>query len=79
MSNFVPRVNRHVAYLRDIDHAGGERKPPYITNYVKRRSSTITEINVDDTVDLRVGHHSETYLDVSQRTAHGQQGVFVPY
>lgn len=58
---YIPRVNRHVAYLQQKTVGGN-------TQYVKRRPSTITAVpGPDFIVDLRVGHHSETYAGIDKR------------
>jgi hypothetical protein len=74
----IPKVNHHVAFIRDINELT-EPFPPHIEDYVKRRPATITEVNLDDTVDLRVGHHGETYTNVPRRTSNEQVEVYVTY
>jgi hypothetical protein len=76
--SWEPRVGGHVAYIRDIVEAT-ETFPVYVTDYVKRRPAIITAVNVGDTVDLRVGHHGETYAAVPRRTSDEQTEVYVPY
>jgi hypothetical protein len=68
MSNFVPRVDRHVAYLLEVS-----------PGFVKRRPATITSVVAGTIVDLRVGHHGETYAGVDIRVNHDDVGVYVPY
>lgn len=67
-----PKVNRHVVYLQQKT-VGGE------VNYVKRRPAIVTAVNLDDTVDLRVGHDGEVYASVLRRTADNDVEVYVPY
>lgn len=67
---FVPRVNRHVAYLLEVT-----------PTYVKRRSARITAITTGTNADLQVGHHGETYADIAERTDPNANdtGVYVTY
>lgn len=71
---YIPRVNRHVAYLEQKTVAGN-------ANYVKRRPATITALVADFVVDLRVGHHAEDYAGVDKRVAPDDDdvGVYVQY
>jgi hypothetical protein len=54
-----PKINRHVTYMQRKTIGGN-------TNYVKPRAAVITGIVSGTTVNVRVGHHSETYASVTQ-------------
>lgn len=73
------RVNHHVSYMRSID-LENEPHPTYVKNYVKRKPSTITSNNTETgTIDVRVGHHNETYLAIGVRDDENKVDVYVPY
>jgi hypothetical protein len=72
---YIPRVNRHVSYLQQKTVNGN-------ATYVKRRPATITATpGPGFIVDLRVGHHSETYAGVDKRAHPDDNDVaeYVPY
>jgi len=68
------KVNRHVTYLQ-AKTVGGNAA------YVKRRPGTITALGAGALVDIRVGHHGETYTNVDRRTDPDANatGVYVSY
>lgn len=65
---WMPKVGRHCAYLQ-----------PVSATYVKRRPAIITAVHPDGTVNLRVGHHSETYTNVPRRSAFHLVSSFVSF
>lgn len=71
---YVPRVNRHVAYLQQKTVNGD-------ANYVKRRSARVTAVLVGTNTNLQVGHHGETYANVVERTDPDSNttGTYVTY
>lgn len=66
------KVGRHVAYLQRKTFGGN-------TEYIKRRPSIITAVNVDDTLNIRVGHHGETYTNVPLRSGSALFSSYVTY
>lgn len=52
---WVAKVNRHVAVLTEIN------------GKLRRRPAVITSLGAGGAVTCRVGHHGETYADVSRQ------------
>lgn len=61
MRPYTPKVGHHVGYLT----SGGKLRPAIVTGVT---SATV--------VDLRVGHHSETYTAVAKQSADNQSGIW---